>query len=76
MYSNLIKNILRQYDKLKHNFGGVYLTEKMDDAPEFLKLNNDPLLYNLQVNEIKIIYPQILNQCYKEKNQKDHYIFS
>jgi len=46
----LNKKILRQYDNLKHNFG-VYLTEIMDDAAEFLKLKNDPVLFQLRRSE-------------------------
>ena len=38
---------MRQYEILKHNFG-VYLKEKMDDAAEFLKLNNEPVIADLR----------------------------
>jgi len=49
-YSRYIENlnvkIVRQYNNLKYNFG-VYLKEKLEEA-EFLKLNNDPVLFQLR----------------------------
>jgi hypothetical protein len=68
----LNKKILRQYDNLKHNFG-VYLKGKMDDAAEFLKLNNDPLLFELRrsgrnLNKIPVTYkPMLQFQSNKKK---------
>jgi hypothetical protein len=47
---NLKKKIIRQYDILKHNFE-VYLKGKMDDAAEFIELNNNPVLIQLRRSE-------------------------
>jgi hypothetical protein len=61
----LNKKIMRQYDNLKHNFG-VYLKGKMDDAAEFFKLNNDPVLFELRrsgrnLNKIPIDFKPMLS---------------
>ena len=40
---------MKQYEILKHNFG-VYLQEKINDAAELIKLNKEPVIFELRLS--------------------------